>query len=428
MNTETQSHSSSPTLRAWMMWLLASCFVFYKYILEFSPGVLKASIVQYFNITSAQIGFFFAVYYIAYAIMQLPIGLLVDRFGPKKVLVSSLLMCLVGAFMLGSLPASQFGLACVARFVTGIGAASAIIGCMKLIANWFPASHFAKMTGFMMTIGMVGAGLSENLIQAVLSHMHMEWTELLRQVGYVGLVLGFLYVLFIKDSANQDAKKMVNARDTKAPSFSRALKKVLSTPQSWLLSLYSGLMFAPVAAFAASWGKAYVHLMDGFSAAQSTGAVSFVMFGFALGSPFWGWLSDYVGYRKVFLWLATLLSLVSSAIVIYVPGLSFVSVSVLFLFFGFIISAFVLSFSMIKEIHSTQFAATSIGFMNAFNAILCAAIVYFIGAVIGWALKSHATSVMQATHTGMLIVLVVLIASAILLCAIKETHCQQAQD
>ena len=59
--------------------------------------------------------------------MQLPIGILLDRFGPKKVLVVSLLLCVLGTLLLGFLPSSQFVMACCSRFLIGIGAASALM-------------------------------------------------------------------------------------------------------------------------------------------------------------------------------------------------------------------------------------------------------------------------------------------------------------
>ena len=424
----TQSMSNKKiNFRAWLVWFLASFFVFYKYILEFSPGVLKKQITGYFHITQSEIGFFFAVYYIAYALMQLPIGLLLDRFGPKKVLLVSLSLCLAGSIMLGFLPPQMFTLACCARFLTGVGAASAIIGCMKLISIWFEPSEFAKMTGFMMTVGMLGAGVSENIIQDILTFTNLSWSGLLRFVGYFGLLLCLLYLLFIEDSKPGSKPPAIEKQE----GFFTALDVVVRCPQSWVLSLYSGFMFSPVAAFVASWGKSFIHVVDQFTDAQSTGAISFVMFGFALGSPFWGWLSDLVGKRKVFLLIASASSLCLSTIIIYIPGLSVVLVSILFFLLGFIISAFVLSFSMIREIHPRRFAATSVGFMNAFNAILCAGIVYGIGRLIQsyWsgALDSHGHHVfpLQAYFSGMTFVTAVIALSVLLLVFIRETDCKQ---
>ena len=122
-------------------------------------------------------------------------------------------------------------------------------------------------------------------------------------------------------------------------------------------------------------------------------------------------------------------SLLLSSVVIYIPALSFVFVSVMFFLLGFIISAFVLSFSMIREIHPSEFSATSVGFMNAFNAVLCAGVVYGIGGVIQWfwdgkkdALQHNVYSSF-AYHAGMSLISFSIIFAIALLFFINETAC-----
>ena len=411
-------------VQAWFVWCLASCFVFYKYIIELSPGVLKADIGHFFSLNDAQAGLFISLYYFAYAFMQLPIGLLLDRFGPKKVLLLSLFICLVGTLLMSWLPPSAFGLACVARFLTGVGAASAIIGCMKLIANWFGTQRFARMTGLMMTIGMVGAGLSVDIITAVHENYSVPWDQLLRWVGYIGSVLLLLYFLLIKDAP--DSHDL--ASKPQLVSFKRAVVEVLKEKQSWLLSLYSGLMFGPFAAFL-SWGIKFIQLSSVTSHAHATTAVSCLLFGFAFGSPLWGWWSDVLMKRKPFLWLSSIVCLLLSMLVTYVSITSFLFIATLFLLMGFFLSAFVISFSMIREIHPLPCSATSVGFMNTFNSFCNASLVWMIGLVLkGLSYKGNGVISLSHYRIGMSLSVVFIVLALSLLPFISETYAATKAD
>ncbi len=421
--------SKKLNLQAWLIWSLASCFVFYKYIIELSPGVLKPEISSYFAINSADTGFFISIYYFAYALMQLPVGLLLDRFGPKRVLLVSLLLCLLGTLLLSHLPRQYFPIACVARFFTGVGAAAAIIGCMKLIAIWFDTRQFAKMTGLMMTIGMIGAGLSVDIINMIQTSYDVPWDHLLRFVGYLGFALWLLYLIFIKDN-NPLAEQGAATSVTQHVSFKKSLARVLTCKQSWLLSLYSGLMFGPFAAFL-FWGYKFIQTSSGLSQGASTSAVSFLLFGFAIGSPLWGWLSDTVMKRKPFLIVSSVVCLLLSFVVIYLHISEYWLLICLFLFFGFFLSAFVISFSMIREINPLPCAATSVGFMNTFNSLCNAILVWVIGLVLRmlWTGELGVNNVhvvsLNSYHIGMSLVIVFVVMALALLPFIKETNCKQ---
>ena len=419
---------------AWMMWSLASLFVFYKYIIEVSPNVLKSDISNYFvfggcPISDSLFGFFVSIYYFAYGVMQLPLGLLLDRFGAKRVLLASLLLCLFGTMILGYLPAQAFYLACLARFITGLGAASAIIGCMKLIAVWFEPRDFAKMTGLMMTVGMMGAGFSEMMVESIKTHFHINWSMLYVSIGLIGLVLWFMYLFLIQDGFKKSNDKTTSVDSEDAViGFKEAFLRVVGCRQSWLLSVYSGLMFCPVAAFTASWGTSFFVTVDHLSKAFASTATSFILFGFALGSPFWGWLSDYVYNRKKFLMMSSFTTFILSAIMILAPVHSVVVLSCLCFLFGFFISAFVLSFSMIREINPLDCAATSIGFMNAFNALTSFMIVLAVGVVIDFAkstLPSLGISFLEPFHVGMSLILLSVFIAIVLLPFLRETYCKQ---
>jgi len=142
-------------VRAWIIWFLSALFMCYKNAIEVSPSIMASELMGEFALTGAQMGNFAAFYFYAYLILQIPAGLLLDRWGPRRVTTVAIAICALGVFLFSK--AQTFPVACFGRFLTGFGAAFAAVNSIKLIANWFPIGKFALMMGLMMTVGMLGA-------------------------------------------------------------------------------------------------------------------------------------------------------------------------------------------------------------------------------------------------------------------------------
>mgnify|MGYP003951956859 CR=1 FL=1 len=403
----------------WLVWFLASSFVFYKYILEVSPGVLGHHMMSYYHSTGFGLGNLIAAYFYAYMLMQLPIGMILDRLGPKRVVSACLLLCVFGTLLMAYAP--YYSVAFIARFITGLGAAAAVLGCIKLISIWFPQSHFAMLVGLMMTIGMLGAVSGDAVVQYCLQYY--QWQHLIALIAWLGLIL--LLVFFIAVSDKKAPYSTVN--NPEIPNLWQGLKQVGLNKKSWILSVYSGLMFAPISAFSGAWGVPFLHNALHFSLSDSANMMSLIFYGFAIGAPLWGWLSDLWNKRKVFLWMATLSSLLFSFCIIYVPGLSLWIEGLLLFLFGFTISSFVVSFTMIREVNPLILTATATGFMNAFNSISSAQIDTWIG----YLLDKHWTGALEqgqriyslhSYYIGMSIVPLVILFALIMLPFVSETH------
>jgi hypothetical protein len=127
----------------------------------------------------------------------------------------------------------------------------------------------------------------------------------------------------------------------------------------------------------------------------------------------------------------TLIATICLASIIYLPSLSFSLIAILLFLFGFAISAFLLCFTMIKEIHYVTLAASSIGFMNAFDALFGAFSDPLTGKLLdkGWTgmiVDGARVFPLNAYHIAFSILIAYLIFSLILIKSIRETHCKQS--
>jgi len=349
---------------AWMIWLLSAAFMFYKYAIEVSPSVMTNHLMSEFRIDGAQLGNLAACYFYAYLLMQIPAGLLIDRFGPRKVTTIAITICGFGAILFAISPSlflAQFG-----RFLTGIGAAFAAINCLKLTANWFPSHRFALMAGLMMTLGMLGAVGGQAPLSAFINTL--GWREALLIIGIIGLVLGAIFWLVVRDKSKHAHLVEVHLAPEDSDLW-KSCKAVFKSKQSWFLSVYSGLAFAPISVFGGLWGVPYISEAFDLSKTNSAHIVSLIFIGFAVGAPIWGWLSDYIGNRKKVMYGGTFLAAIAFSIILYL-NISVWFLSILMFSFGFFLSTFLICFTMIREINAPTVAATAVGFMNAFDALL----------------------------------------------------------
>jgi len=124
----------------WLVWGLSSSFLFYRYLLQVSPSVMVHDLMRDFSLSGVQLGNIASFYFYAYVLMQLPVGLLLDRFSPRRMVASSIAVCALGALLFSVAP--DLRVAGLGRLLIGIGGAFSAVGTMKLITLWFPPQRF----------------------------------------------------------------------------------------------------------------------------------------------------------------------------------------------------------------------------------------------------------------------------------------------
>lgn len=411
---------------AWIIWLLSALFMFYKYALEVSPSVMNTTLMQAFDINGAALGNLAASYFYAYLLLQIPAGLLLDKFGPRKTTTLAIGLCAAGCLVFAK--ADSLLVASIGRFLTGAGAAFGAVNCLKLTANWFKNKQFAFMAGLMMTVAMFGAVGGQAPLSAFIEKLN--WRSAMELIALAGLALAVLFFLIVRDKA-PDHKREKNLVSPNV-SLKDSLRRILRDPQAWWLSAYSGFAFAPVMIFGGLWGVSF--LAEAFSLSHNIAAqsVSMIFIGFAVGAPVFGWFSDWIGRRKIVMFWGTLIGFLSITTLIYAPGVSHLFVTFLLFLFGFSISSFLLCFTMIREISLPMLAATAIGFMNAFDALFGAFSDPLTGLFLdmGWdgkLVEGARIFSVGAYKAAFLTLPIYLLISLLLLLKVKETHCKPSE-
>ena len=347
---------------AWLVWSLASLFLFYKYLLQVSPSIVVDELMIKYQLSAEQLGNMVAYYFYAYMFMQLPGGILLDRITLRILLPIAIFICALGALVFAY--SNHLLLAKLGRILIGLGGSFSAIGTMKLISLYFSRKDFSWAAGLMMSFGMIGAVGGQGPL-AYFSDT-IGWQKTLYLSAIIGFVLSLIMFFTLKYGKDIQHRKDI---PTNSFSLTKQLTEIISSSQNWYLALFSGIAFAPVSAFAGLWGVPFLKMKLNISNIESGAITSLVFIGFAIGCPFSGILSNKLKQRKSIMCIGTLIGSICLFAILLIPGLSKLSSSILIFLFGFFTSFFFISFTMIKEANVILLSGTAIGFINTFNAL-----------------------------------------------------------
>lgn len=317
---------------------------------------MTSELMRDFSVGAAGLSIISAFYYYSYTPMQLPAGLLYDRFGPRRVLTVAILICTAGAFFFCA--TNSIAMASAGRFFMGIGSAFSFIGALLLVSRWFPPQYFALIAGIVQLMSSLGAICGQIPIAAAVNSL--GWRHTLIWVSIFGLVLAVVVWLVVKDHPPGAAVEGTHYEKGEL----QRLRAVLGKSQSWYIGIYSFAAWGPVVVFAALWGIPYLAQRYGISTTMASTALSMIWLGVGVGSPLFGWLSDLIRRRCIPLAFCSLLGVISGVGVLYLPHISFAWMYVFLFMFGLAASGQSLAFALVKDNNLANVVGTAIGFNN----------------------------------------------------------------
>lgn len=338
---------------------LCACFLFYKYILQNYPSIVTEQLMTEFQLTGAGLGNLAATFYYSYMIAQLFVGAILDKYSTRWLTSAAILCCALATLWFAqtkSLPAAE-----LSRALMGIGVAFATVAYMKVAATWFAPKQYAFISGLLATAAMAGAVFGQGPLSLAINTF--GWRPSLSAVGWVGCGLALLFVLAVRDKPNTlpHHETHLSLKD---------ISTVFKNKQNWLLTLYSGLAFTPIAVFGGLWGNPFLQEAYHLTKTEAATLVSIVFIGLGIGSPLLGIISDRMGSRRLVMFYCTLLSAAAIILVLYWHSMPMWLLTLLLFIFGFALGAFMTVFALGKESNSPRLTATIIAMINVSDGIL----------------------------------------------------------
>ena len=406
------------------MWFLAVLFFFYEYFLRAFVGTLATQIMPALSITAEELAWIGSGYYIAYALMQLPVGILIDRYGSRLLLSIACAICALAALWFGFV--HHFIDAFFSRFLMGLGSAFGFIGLLAIALNWFPKKHFAFMTGLSQFLGVIGPLCAGAPLVLLMQIYDNNWRMLLISIGILGLIITLAITLFLRNRPKRSGHALIHV-ETPTP-LAKKLTILTRTPQAWMTMLYAATNYASVPLLGAFWGTSYMQTR-GFNQSTAAFIASMVWLGLAAGCPIAGKISDSIKRRKICLISLSFLGIFTSLLILYFPISSKTLLSLLFFLVGFAGSGQSVSFATIREQVSSKLKVTVLGFNN-FGIISLAALVPPLVSTYMHGLQKSATiNTLTAFNTGLTIIPILFtISFLIAIFFITETFCRPQKE
>ena len=332
---------------------------FYGFFHRIAPSVMIDSLMRDFSASGAVLGNLSAVYFYAYAALQIPVGLMLDRWGARRMLTGSALLCAGGSLAFGL--ADSLSLAYAGRFLIGAGAAFSFVGTLTLAALWFPANRFSQFAGMTMMAGMAGGFAAQAPLAAVVEVT--DWRTVLIAAAALGAVLAGAIWLIVRD-APPGRPRHHGGEAQSLGQLLRGLVEVLTRRQNWFISLCAAGMSAPMLSFAGLWGVAWLIQAHGLSRPEAGATTSLLMIGWAIGSPLAGAISDRVDRPKLTMQAGMLLGLVCFSALLYVPDLPKPLLWALMFLAGCGLGAMVVCYALMRQTNRPQVTGAALGFSN----------------------------------------------------------------
>lgn len=275
---------------AWLAWGLAAAFYAYGFFLRVAPSVLVDELMLAYDISAVGVGTLTAAYFYAYASVQIPVGVLVDRLGPRNMIISAASFAACAGVVFAQ--ATSLDIAIVGRAGIGLATGVAYIAALKTAAQWFPPQRFGLLAGLTLAAGIAGA-IGAQAPLAWLADT-FGWREALFAISLVGFGVALSVFLMVPRQPPL-ADGFVAHQEGGAAS----MRRLIRDPQILLAALFTGSLGAAPLAFAGLWGVPYFVHVHALSVEMAGAATSSMLLVWAVAGPCLGWLGDRFHARRV---------------------------------------------------------------------------------------------------------------------------------
>ncbi|MFK7968499.1 MAG: MFS transporter [Rickettsiaceae bacterium] len=199
----SKANTLKQNIKGWVIVACGGIFYMYQFMIRVSPNIMNDELLANFAIDSAGLGILLGAYNWSYSAMQLPLGITMDRFGPRSFLFAAAILCAISCFIFGNTTNPIIGGS--ARFLMGMGSACGLIGTIKLGTIWLEPKHVAKVTGLVILMGTAGASLGGAPLEILLNKLGFENT--MEFLGIRGLVVCVIIYFFVNNHPPIDHHK-----------------------------------------------------------------------------------------------------------------------------------------------------------------------------------------------------------------------------
>ena len=331
---------------------LFTCAYFLSYFYRSANAIIAPDLRSELNLNAADLGLMTSVFFASFALMQLPLGRLLDRFGVRWVTPTLLLAAIAGSAVFSF--ADSLSDLLLARVLIGIGMSAVLMGAMKIISQLFNAKQFASLTGLLVGIGSTGALIAATPL-AWLNDI-VGWRAVFLGGSVVLIVVVILLIMIVRD-APADLPQNYSIDET-------GWKHVFGQREFWRIALLNFVMAGSLLSFQGLWAGPYLFDVLAMNAISAGNVLLIMGIATTLGYTFSGWLGNSFGIQRLLIIGATLF-LISQLILVLGTGIT--GTMIAYGLFGFSGALGLMTLAEIKQVMPLSLTATAVTSVNLFG-------------------------------------------------------------
>lgn len=337
--------------------------VLFTYLLMSSqrtaPGLITDQVMLDFNVTATTIGLLTSIQFFVYTGLQIPMGILADRFGPNFFLIIGAIVTGLGT-MLYSLGTHEY-LLFFARILTGTGDATIWVNMVLILSHWFNAREFTRLIGVAAMTGSLGFLVAT--VPFALWIDFLGWRGAFFSLGFILFLCGILLYFVLLKTPKQT---LIIKREIEREKTLALIRRIFSNRQAWALFLCHFGLVGTYVGFISSWGVPYGMNVYGMTRSDASLLMMIGLIGALIGAPLAGWISSRIGTIKRPYVVVHIISFLTWSIFLLVNGKP-PSIMLLILFFiiGLAYGANALTFAAVRQSFPIQESGIVSGFANS---------------------------------------------------------------
>jgi predicted MFS family arabinose efflux permease len=252
-----------------------------SYVYRAVNAVMGPGLAADFGLSAAQLGLLTGVYFLSFGVFQVPLGLLLDRFGPRRTNGSLLILAAAGALAFSA--AGSFQSLVLARALIGLGVSACLMASIQAFVLWFPPERTATMIALAYSMGGLGALTASAPLEMTLRIF--DWRQVFQALAGATLLLAAVFAFVVPEPPG--ARRAVPLRELFA-----GLARVGRDPAFWRVAVCVGANQCAVLALFTLWITTWLRDVAGYDRAAAAVALGWVALALSAGYLFFGRLAD----------------------------------------------------------------------------------------------------------------------------------------
>ncbi len=380
--------------------VLSSLFLLSQFY-RVSNAVIAPNLIQDLGLNAELLGFLGGAFFYVFTLLQIPMGPMLDRIGPRMIMSVSCLVGALGAFLFSF--GKSFQAVLIGRILIGAGMAPMLMGAFKTFTLRYPPEKFATLVGMISAVGTIGNIFAASPLAFFTSTI--GWRKTFFMTGVVTILLGFLIFWVLGGEESEKGKPSVSSSSEPEMGIFQSIRLIIGSLAFWQFGAVAFFRYGTFVSLQGLWLGPYLIYIKGFSPVEAGNLLIFLAIGIILGSPIGGRLSDrHLQSRK-----GVALTGLSLYCLSLLPLAGFWSMEhpflfgLIFFFIGFFHGFGMLIYAHAKDLFPISISGTVMTYINFFTMAGAAIFMPILGKVIESFPRTGASYPAEAFHLAFFI-------------------------